>query len=286
MVTLSPEQDLPSGVVILADLIQAELAAYIGDFRDPDFAWEVTETAPLIFSVPFPSVELLCVCSHDLIRCPINKFMISIRAPVAEPDHVPPLEKVWVLVYGFPRGGRSAPQGSKLAHILKAISEPMGKLVTTDLVCFEYDSPTHIEIICPAPAEIDGMSLILYFRTKGKHLTFELDSLVPKDLLGPAPAATLPCLDDRKGGYGGSSGGSSFSEDDDDDVVVPPAPYDRRRSPVSTGGGSSCPAGMASRVVSGVDTVATAAPPPVATPVANLEVVEVDVMSVGMEVCP
>ncbi|KAE8794449.1 hypothetical protein D1007_30754 [Hordeum vulgare] len=208
MVTLSPEQDLPSGVVILADLIQAELAAYIGDFRDPDFAWEVTETAPLIFSVPFPSVELLCVCSHDLIRCPINKFMISIRAPVAEPDHVPPLEKVWVLVYGFPRGGRSAPQGSKLAHILKAISEPMGKLVTTDLVCFEYDSPTHIEIICPAPAEIDGMSLILYFRTKGKHLTFELDSPVPKDLLGRAPAATLPCLDDRKGGYGAHLGGA------------------------------------------------------------------------------
>ncbi|KAE8781930.1 hypothetical protein D1007_44668 [Hordeum vulgare] len=91
-ITLAPEQVLPTGVVISADLIQAELAAYIGDFRDSDFAWEVIETAPLVFSVPFPSAALLRVCSHDLIRCPINKFMISVHAAVAEPDPVPPLE--------------------------------------------------------------------------------------------------------------------------------------------------------------------------------------------------
>ena len=51
-------------MVISADLIQAELAAYIGDFRGSDFTWEVTETAPLVFSVPFPSAELLRECSH------------------------------------------------------------------------------------------------------------------------------------------------------------------------------------------------------------------------------
>lgn len=41
--------------MILADLIREELVAYIGDFRDSEFAREVTETAPLVFSVPFPS---------------------------------------------------------------------------------------------------------------------------------------------------------------------------------------------------------------------------------------
>ncbi|KAI5015021.1 hypothetical protein ZWY2020_056411 [Hordeum vulgare] len=128
-ITLAPEQVLPHGVVISADLIQAELAAYIGDFRGSDFAWEVTETAPLVFSVPFPSVEMFRVCSHNFIRCPINQFLISIHAAAAEPDLVPPLEKVWVLVYSFPRGGGSAPRGGKLTHILKAISEPVGKLV-------------------------------------------------------------------------------------------------------------------------------------------------------------
>ncbi|KAE8807588.1 hypothetical protein D1007_16129 [Hordeum vulgare] len=39
-VTVAPEQVLPPGLVISADLIQAELAAYIGDFRDSEFTWE------------------------------------------------------------------------------------------------------------------------------------------------------------------------------------------------------------------------------------------------------
>ncbi|KAI4967710.1 hypothetical protein ZWY2020_016985 [Hordeum vulgare] len=143
--------------------VAAELAAYIGDFRDSEFAWEVIETGPLVFSVPFPSVVLLRVCSHDLIRCPINKFLLSVHAAAAEPDPVSPMEKVWVLAYGLPRGGRSAPRVGKLAHILKAICEPMGKLVTAYLASFEDDGPVRIEILCPAPAEIDGLSLIFYF---------------------------------------------------------------------------------------------------------------------------
>ncbi|KAE8766392.1 hypothetical protein D1007_62384 [Hordeum vulgare] len=105
-VTLAPEQVLPPGFVILADLIRAELAAYISDFCDSEFMWEVTQTAPLVFSVPFPSAELLRLCSHDFICCPTNEFLISVHAAKAEPELDPPLEKVWVLVYGLPRGGR------------------------------------------------------------------------------------------------------------------------------------------------------------------------------------
>ncbi|KAI4972022.1 hypothetical protein ZWY2020_002947 [Hordeum vulgare] len=146
----------------------------------------------MIFSVPFPSVELLRVCSHDLVRCPLNKFLISVQAAAAEPDPVPPLEKVWVLVYGLPRGGRSAPRGGKLAHILKMISDPVVKLVTADLASFEDDGPTRIEILGPTPAEIDGLSLIFYFGTKGRRLTFELESPSTEDLLGPTPDATMP----------------------------------------------------------------------------------------------
>ncbi|KAE8799372.1 hypothetical protein D1007_25312 [Hordeum vulgare] len=103
-VTLEPGQPIPDGLVISSDLIRDELAAYIGDFRDSKFAWEVTETAPLVFSVPFPSAELLRVCSHGPIRCPLNQLLISVQAATSEPDPVPPLEKVWVLVYGLPRG--------------------------------------------------------------------------------------------------------------------------------------------------------------------------------------
>ncbi|KAE8770777.1 hypothetical protein D1007_57423 [Hordeum vulgare] len=143
-VTLAPEQVTPAGLVISADLIRDELAAYIGDFRESSFAWEVTETPPLVFLVPFPSAELLRVCSHDVIRFPINKLMISVKATTAELDPVPPLEKVWVLVYGLPRGRSAAPWGGKLTHILKAISEPVGKLITADLASFEDDDPARI----------------------------------------------------------------------------------------------------------------------------------------------
>ncbi|KAE8787704.1 hypothetical protein D1007_38310 [Hordeum vulgare] len=152
-VTLAPDQATPIGLLIMADLIRAELAAYIGDFRDSDFACE---------------------------------------AAAAEPDPVPPLEKVWVLVYGLPRGGCAAPRGGKLAHILKAISETVGKLITADLASFEDDGPARIEILCPAPAEIDGLSLVFYFGTKGRRLTFELESPAPVDPLGPAEVVPEP----------------------------------------------------------------------------------------------
>ncbi|KAI4984294.1 hypothetical protein ZWY2020_054575 [Hordeum vulgare] len=164
------------GVSCCSASVGAELAAYIGDFRDSDFTWEVTETAPLVFSVPFPSAELLRVCSHDFIRCPTNKFLISVHAATAGPELVPPLEKVWVLVYGLPRGGPGAPRGGKLMHILKVISEPVGKLVTADLASLEDDGPARIEILCPAPTEIDGLSLIFYFGYTGRCLTFEIQS--------------------------------------------------------------------------------------------------------------
>ncbi|KAE8800177.1 hypothetical protein D1007_24326 [Hordeum vulgare] len=126
--------------------------------------------------------------------------MISVQAAVAEPDPVPPLEKVWVLVYGLPREGSAAPRGGKLTHILKAIFEPVGKLITADLASFEDDGPARIEILCPAPAEIDGLSLVFYFGSKGRRLTFELESPAPVDPLGTAPADPEP-------GDGGLVGG-------------------------------------------------------------------------------
>ncbi|KAI4966722.1 hypothetical protein ZWY2020_037024 [Hordeum vulgare] len=243
-VTLAPEQVLPPWLVISAHLIQDELAAYIGDFRDVEFTWEVTETAPLVFSVPFPSVELLRVCSHDFIRCPINKFLISVRAATAEPELVPPLEK------------------------------------------------------------IDGLSLIFYFGSRGRRLTFELESSAVIDLHSLAPGASV-LGDDRREGDGGSSEESSFCEEDVGIGGVPPAASDGRRTPSSTAVGPSSSAGVASRVASGIEPVIIAGSSPVvidlvvqdgvevqggSSPVAttadDLEFTEADVLSVGMEVCP
>ncbi|KAI4970150.1 hypothetical protein ZWY2020_001064 [Hordeum vulgare] len=251
--TLAPEQPIPDGLVISSDLIRDELATYIGDFRGSEFAWEVTETAPLVFSVPFPSVELLRVCSHGPIRCPINQFMICVQAATAEPDPVPPLEK------------------------------PVGKLTTTDLASFEDDGPARIEIICPAPAEIDRLSLVFYFGSKGKRLTFELESPAPVVQLDPALTGLEPGdggLDEERG----SSEEGSSSEGDDDTVGAPPEPSDGRRNPVPSVASQSGHAGgttvgaLAPVVAVGTEIPLLASPVPV--------VAAEEEVSVGMEVCP
>ncbi|KAI4976723.1 hypothetical protein ZWY2020_050330 [Hordeum vulgare] len=283
-VTFEPEQPIPDGLVILSDLIRDELAAYIGDFRGSEFAWEVTETAPLVFSVPFPSTELLRVCSHGPIRCPLNQLMISVQAATSEPDPVPPLEKVWVLVYGLPRGGGSvAPRGGKLTHILKAISEPVGKLITADLASFEDDGPARIEILCPALAEIVGLSLVFYFGSKGRRLTFELES--PASVVQPDPTPSGPEPGD--GGLdeeGGSSEEGSSSEGDDDMVGAPPELSDGRRNPAPSVAGQSEHAGgstvgsLAPVVAVGTEVILPASPIPV--------VAAEEEVSLGMEVYP
>ncbi|KAI5000735.1 hypothetical protein ZWY2020_010694 [Hordeum vulgare] len=278
-VTLAPEQATPAGLVISADLIREELAAYIGDFRDSSFAWEVTETAPLVFSVPFPSAELLRVCSHDFIRCPINKFMISVKVAATEPDPVPPLEKVWVLVYGLPRGVSAAPRGGKLTHILKAISEPVGNLITADLASFEDDGPAHIEILCPAPAEIDGLSLVFYFGSKGRRLTFELESPVLVDPLGVDPddqASADGGLDDK----GGSSEEGLSSEGEEDVGGAQPESSAVGRIPATSAAGPAGHAGCTPVVALVVD---TGCPLPVtAIPAVAAE----EEVSMGLKVCP
>ncbi|KAI5002800.1 hypothetical protein ZWY2020_027450 [Hordeum vulgare] len=248
-VTLAPEQVTPAGLVISADLIRDELATYIGDFRDSSFAWEL---------------------------------MISVKAAAAEPDPVPPLEKVWVLVYGLPRGGSAAPRGEKLTHILKAISEPVGKLITADLASFDDDGPTRIEILCPAPAEIDGLSLVFYFDSKGRRLTFELESPVPMDPSGvdpDDPAHEDGGLEDE----GGSSEEGSSSKGDVDAGGAPPESSGAGRLPATSVAGPAGHAGgtpvVASVPLSAAD---TGCPLPLAAVPADATEEEV---SVGLEVC-
>ncbi|KAE8766395.1 hypothetical protein D1007_62387 [Hordeum vulgare] len=157
------------------------------------------------------------------------------------------MEKVWVLVYGLPRGGPGAPREGKLTHILKAISEPVGKLVTADLASFEDDGHARIEILCPVPAEIYGMSLIFYFVSREWNLTFELESTVTAHLHGPIPDATLPG-DDGRDGNGGSCEESPFGEEDDGDGRVPPAASDGWHTQVSIAARHSGNAEVSSQV--------------------------------------
>ncbi|KAI4999279.1 hypothetical protein ZWY2020_003868 [Hordeum vulgare] len=176
---------------------------------------------------------------------------------MSEPDPVPPLEK--------------------------AISEPVGKLITADLASFEHDGPARIDILCPAPAEIDGLSLVFYFGSKGRRLTFELESPAPAVQLDPAPSEPVPGdggLDEE----GGSSEEGSSSDEGDELVGAPPEPSGGRRNPAPSAAGQTGLAGgstvgtLAPVVAVGTETTLPASPIPVVG--AKEEV------SVGMEVCP
>ncbi|XP_044980961.1 uncharacterized protein LOC123448206 [Hordeum vulgare subsp. vulgare] len=209
--------------------------------------------------------------------------MISVKAAAAEPDPVPPLEKVWILVYGLPRGGNAAPRGGKLTHILKAISEPVGKLITADMASFEDDGPARIEILCPAPAEIDGLSLVFYSGSKGRRLTFELESPAPVDPLGLDPDDPEPGdrgLNDK----GGSSEEGSSSEGDDTARGAQPKSSSAGRIPAASAAGPTDRAGdKPVEALVSLSAVDTGLPPPVSDgPVAAEE----EEVSVGMEVCP
>ncbi|KAI5006914.1 hypothetical protein ZWY2020_042126 [Hordeum vulgare] len=179
----------------------------------------------------------------------------------------------------------------------------VGKLVTADLASFEDDGPAHIEILCPATAEIDGLSLIFFFDSRVRRLTFELESPAAVDLHSPAPGASAPG-DDGREGDGGSSEESSFCEEDDGNGGVPPVASDGPHTPGSTSSSPSSSAGVASRVASGIEPVIIVGPSrvvtnlvvhngvevlgdssPVATTADDLEFTEADILSVGMEVC-
>ncbi|KAI4975297.1 hypothetical protein ZWY2020_048904 [Hordeum vulgare] len=81
LATITPVsvQEPPPSVMVTPEVIWAELCAYIGDYSGRSLSWEVSEIAPLVFSVSFPSRDMLNVCTYDLVKCSINKLPISIK---------------------------------------------------------------------------------------------------------------------------------------------------------------------------------------------------------------
>ena len=67
MITLISDQQPPPAVVVTTKIIQVELSAFIGDYSDSSFSWEVTEIALMVLLVRFPSAEMLNVYTRDHI---------------------------------------------------------------------------------------------------------------------------------------------------------------------------------------------------------------------------
>lgn len=164
------------------------------------------------------------------------------------------------------------PRGGKLEHILKAISEPVGKLLSVDRSSLDGDGPARIDILCPAPAEVDGLSLIFYFSTRGKRITYELESPEAEGLLGTGapPPPPPPPSGGRCDGDGDPSEESSSEEEDDDHA----APDSGRRSPAA--------AAQDPPTLVGASTLALSVVGLLCSPVAEEE----DSLSVGMDVRP
>ena len=105
-ISVVPGQELSPSLAVTTEVIKAKLSAHIGDYKDNVFSWEATKTAPVVFSEPFPSAEMLNDCTRDIVKCPIDKFTISIQKAMVKSDPVPPLEQVWLLTYGLLEEGK------------------------------------------------------------------------------------------------------------------------------------------------------------------------------------
>ncbi|KAI4972226.1 hypothetical protein ZWY2020_003151 [Hordeum vulgare] len=155
----------------------------MGDYSESSFSWVVSETAPLVFSVPFPFAEIFNVCTRGIIKCPINKFLICIKKAKETPNPVPPLERVWIYIFGLPKGGKGD-------HILEAVSDPVGKLPMVIVDSMVGDGSTRVEILCLSLEEVHGLSLLFYFgRYRGVRITYklDLDDLEARMALRPPP---------------------------------------------------------------------------------------------------
>lgn len=181
-ITVVPDQVLPPALVVTAEIIAAELREFIGEVQDSSFTWEVRETAPSVFSVPFPSAEMLRLFTRfDEIPFRLHKFMVTVKEASSAPGPDFFLSRVWISISGLPKE-------AKLDHILKMVSEPVGKMVAVDVGSLEGDGPARIQILCPDPARVDGLILPFYFDTDGVRLTFELDAEDPEVVMeGSSP---------------------------------------------------------------------------------------------------
>ncbi|KAI5017054.1 hypothetical protein ZWY2020_037432 [Hordeum vulgare] len=146
--------------------------------RDVDPPRRVSPEAPPVAPMPVPAPakkkkkskkKKAVLCNSQGLGCPACTGALSRR--------------LWISPLGLVV---SAPVRTRCASTVDAL--PVGKLITADLASFEDDGPARIEILCPARAEIDGLSLVFNFGTKGRRLTFEIESSAPVDPLGPAEA--------------------------------------------------------------------------------------------------
>ncbi|KAI5016631.1 hypothetical protein ZWY2020_006482 [Hordeum vulgare] len=194
-VTLVPGLEPPLSVLVTPEVIQSELYAYIGDYTRSSFSWVVSKMAQLVFFVPFPFMEMLNVCTFDIVMCPINKFLIFIKIAEVVPDLGPPLEQVWIYIFGLPEGGNHD-------HILNPVSKLVCKLLTVDVDSLARDGPASVEILCQSSTEVEVLSHVLSFRrTKGFHLTYELDldDLDARMIASPPPPPSSTRWGQRRG---------------------------------------------------------------------------------------
>ncbi|KAE8799204.1 hypothetical protein D1007_25491 [Hordeum vulgare] len=203
-----PNQESPPQGTITASIIAEELLDFIDKVRDESFSWVVREVSPRVFSVPYPSEEMLCFCTHfEKIQLRLHKFWVSVREASEVPEPEISLSRVWVSIVGLSSEAR-------LDFILKMVSEPIGKMVAVDVGLLEGEGPARIRVLCIDPTQIDALVLPFYLDTTGLRLTYRLDTedsdMVFEGAPPRPPSPPTPHLDpcaDPKGSN--SSRGSS-----------------------------------------------------------------------------
>uniref|UniRef100_A0ACD5ZT52 Uncharacterized protein n=1 Tax=Avena sativa TaxID=4498 RepID=A0ACD5ZT52_AVESA len=151
-VRVLPDQDPPLEVEVTADTIHADL-----ELLDSDFAWNVRETAPMVFSVIFPSREALRTLSWSQTSIlPLHNIKVAIRESCVHPGTTTSLSTVWVRIHGIP-------EESQKEKFIKLISQAIGKFVFLDGSSLGGQGPVRVLLKHPDPSKLDCTLPTFYF---------------------------------------------------------------------------------------------------------------------------
>uniref|UniRef100_A0ACD5XGU1 Uncharacterized protein n=1 Tax=Avena sativa TaxID=4498 RepID=A0ACD5XGU1_AVESA len=164
MVSILPDQDFPSALVVTEDLILEELRAVL-----PGHEWPVHQVSTSEFAVHFPSVEILrmCACGSSF-TLPLHQLRVSIQPSSAAQETVATLSEVWVRISGIPHEARRP-------EVVALLSQAVGKLTEVDMSSLPGHGPIRLRLLCPAISVFLVSLPRVFFDRVGRDLLVELD---------------------------------------------------------------------------------------------------------------
>nr|XP_020172060.1 uncharacterized protein LOC109757652 [Aegilops tauschii subsp. strangulata] len=126
--------------------------------------WQVTPTSASSFTVVFPDAISLGLCTRsDDITLALNKLVVNISEPKADPKAVAVLDTAWILIAGLPDVARSE-------RVIHSMSKILGKVVVVDELSLRKEEEVRVKVKC-----LDSDKLRVTVRVFFNDLGFDLN---------------------------------------------------------------------------------------------------------------